>query len=126
MAGPVIPVSGIRERLRPEASVARGTALEVKDLSVSFQRREGLVRAVEGVSLQIADGGTLALVGESGSGKSVTSLALMRLLAPEARVQGQVFLAQDGASRGRMAASAPTPLKTRILVSRLAVLRTST
>jgi len=54
--------------------------LEVKNLSIWFGDRERPVRAVDGVSLNIAAGSTVALVGESGSGKSVTSLALARLL----------------------------------------------
>ena len=54
--------------------------LEVKKLKVVFQSMRGVIRAVEGIDLQIAKGECLALVGESGCGKSVTSLALMKLL----------------------------------------------
>jgi peptide/nickel transport system ATP-binding protein len=64
----------------------------VEDLSISFGDRA----AVEGISLEIAAGETLGLVGESGSGKSATSLALMRLLPPEAKVTGRALFTPNG------------------------------
>ncbi len=54
--------------------------LRVEDLVTSFSSDEGVVRAVDGVSFELPDGGTLGVVGESGCGKSVTSLSIMRLL----------------------------------------------
>ncbi|MGB9096942.1 glutathione ABC transporter ATP-binding protein GsiA [Erwinia sp.] len=57
-----------------------GQVLSVRNLSVSFRQEEGVVQAVNNLSLDVQRGETLAIVGESGSGKSVTSLALMRLV----------------------------------------------
>lgn len=68
--------------------------LEVKDLSISFPVRQGslltTVDAVRQVSFSIGEREVLGLVGESGSGKSITSLAIMRLLPPQADVRGEI------------------------------------
>ncbi|MGV9774495.1 ABC transporter ATP-binding protein [Streptosporangium sp. NPDC003464] len=69
-----------------------GPVLEVTDLSVTFGSGPGAVRAVRGVSYAVRPGEVLGIVGESGSGKSVTSLAVMGLLPPHARVAGSVLL----------------------------------
>jgi peptide/nickel transport system ATP-binding protein len=61
--------------------------LDVQDLTVSFQTRGGLLRAVDGVSFSVSRGEVLGLVGESGSGKSVTSLAVMGLLDRAGRIE---------------------------------------
>ena len=55
--------------------------LEVDDLKTYFYTRDGVVRAVDGVSFTVHPGETLAVVGESGCGKSVTSLSILRLIA---------------------------------------------
>ena len=55
--------------------------LEVDDLKTHFYTRDGIVRAVDGVSFTVYPGETLAVVGESGCGKSVTSLSILRLIA---------------------------------------------
>src|SRR5712672_1736365 len=54
--------------------------LDVRDLTVEFATRRGVVRAVQHVNISAAKGETLGIVGESGSGKSVTSYAVMRIL----------------------------------------------
>ena len=66
--------------------------LEVRDLKVSFRTEDGLVQAVDGVSLSLSQGETLGIVGESGSGKSVTMMSVMRLISdPNARFEGEVL-----------------------------------
>jgi oligopeptide/dipeptide ABC transporter ATP-binding protein len=65
--------------------------LELQNLTVEFPSARGPVAAVREISLALAPGETLALVGESGSGKSVTALAIMGLLPPQARLSGSVL-----------------------------------
>ena len=70
-----------------------GDVLSVKDLSVEFHTEDGWIRVVDNVNLSLGAGTTLGLVGESGSGKTVTSLAIMGLIAGKnARLTGSVKL----------------------------------
>ncbi|GAA3054174.1 ABC transporter ATP-binding protein [Streptomyces glomeratus] len=63
--------------------------LDVRDLHVEFRTREGVARAVNGVSYAVDEGETLAVLGESGSGKSVTAQAVMGILdVPPGRITG--------------------------------------
>lgn len=69
--------------------------LEVRDLRVEFATREGVAKAVNGVSYEVAEGETLAVLGESGSGKSVTAQAIMGILdVPPGRITGGEILFQ--------------------------------
>jgi peptide/nickel transport system ATP-binding protein len=66
--------------------------LEVKDLRIHFFTDEGVVRAVDGVNLNIERGKTLCLVGESGCGKSVTSRAFLKIIHSPGRIVGGQML----------------------------------
>ena len=66
----------------------RSSLLQVKDLHVEYQTLRGPVRAVDGVSFDLAPGEVLGLAGESGSGKSTIAHALLRLLQPPAIITG--------------------------------------
>ncbi len=81
---------------------AGGALLEVRDLRTHFHTEAGVIRAVDGVTLSVREGETLAIVGESGSGKSVTGLTVMRLLGrtPARIVGGSIsFRGRDGQQR---------------------------
>src|ERR1700749_5006811 len=60
--------------------------LDIKDLTVEFHTRRGIVKAVQHIDIAVAKGETLGVVGESGSGKSVTSYAVMRILDRAGRI----------------------------------------
>jgi len=62
--------------------------LEVKDLAISFKTQYGILHAIRGVTFELHKGETLAIVGESGSGKSVTSRAILGLLAGNSIYEG--------------------------------------
>ncbi|HHH29705.1 MAG TPA: ABC transporter ATP-binding protein [Polyangiaceae bacterium] len=72
--------------------------LEVDDLHTHFYTEEGIVRAVDGVSLSVERGEVLCLVGESGSGKSVASLSILGLVPdPPGRITGgRILFSADG------------------------------
>jgi oligopeptide/dipeptide ABC transporter ATP-binding protein len=86
------------EELVPAAARRRPRArgehplLEVKGLRTSFQTRDGVVRAVDGIDFDVRRGEIMGLVGESGCGKSVTSLSIMRLIARPGRIEGGEIL----------------------------------
>jgi peptide/nickel transport system ATP-binding protein len=88
--------------------------LEIRNLNIGFPGKgspavlqtpgqsavpTSFLSAVRDLSLSIAPGEVLGLVGESGSGKSVTSLAIMRLLPPQARVEGEIVLTENAQPR---------------------------
>ena len=66
--------------------------LEVKNLRISFKTNTGTVKAVRGIDFSLTKGKTLAIVGESGSGKSVTSKAILGILANNKIIEdGQII-----------------------------------
>src|SRR5688572_20656542 len=65
--------------------------LEIENLQTHFRTPEGVNRAVDGVSLKLEAGETLAIVGESGCGKSVTAMSVLRLIPqPPGRIAGSI------------------------------------
>lgn len=75
------------------------SVLEVKQLTIAFPQKNNILgqttqwfEAVKGLNLNLAQGQSLGIVGESGSGKTTTALALIKLLANAAKVQGQILL----------------------------------
>src|SRR6185436_5728773 len=99
-----VPAGGTRRRARTaefqrvvtltdqRPDPAGAPLLEVRDLHVRFETSRGTVQAVDGISYTVNRGEIVAIVGESGCGKSVSSLAIMRLLAKTGRVtQGSII-----------------------------------
>lgn len=62
--------------------------LSIKDLKTYFHTREGVVKAVDGISFDLEAGKTLGIVGESGSGKSVANLSFLKLIPPPGKIEG--------------------------------------
>ena len=72
--------------------MANENKLQVKNLQVSFKTQAGILKAVRNISFDLKTGETLAIVGESGSGKSVTSKAIIGILAGNSIVEGGEIL----------------------------------
>lgn len=100
-----------RELQRTGRMVYTGTEaplLEVQELSIAFPRH-GDVNVVDRVSFSVRPGETMSLVGESGCGKSITSLAIMGLLDPKAKITGRIMY--DGKDLLTMSASERNALR---------------
>ena len=68
--------------------MAEEALLTVRDLRTHFETKQGVVKAVDGVNLEVRRGEILGLVGESGSGKSITGFSILGLLDPPGRIVG--------------------------------------
>jgi peptide/nickel transport system ATP-binding protein len=110
--------------------------LEVRQLNIEFHSQHAALAmgrqpgaavptrtlsAVRDLSFSIAPGEVLGLVGESGSGKSITSLAIMRLLPPQALVSGQILFADSGSPPRNLAALADDDMR-QLRGSRIAMI----
>src|SRR5437867_6498016 len=75
----------------PPTPMAAEALLSVRNLKTYFAQDEGLVKAVDGVSFDMAQGATLGIVGESGCGKSVTARSILRIVdRPGKILEGEI------------------------------------
>ncbi len=80
----------------PTATEMDTPLLSVRDLRVTFNLDEGIVRAVDGLSFDVFPGQVLGIVGESGCGKSVTMKAILQLIEPPGRIASGEILYREG------------------------------
>ena len=91
-----VPCDNRRHDTEVNQKMSESQLLAVEELHIHFPMRQGLVKAVNGATLDIRKGEILGLVGESGCGKSVLSLSLMRLVAKPGRiVRGRILLTRQ-------------------------------
>ena len=91
--------------------------LQVENLETHFPTRDGIVRAVDGVSFEVAPGEILGLVGESGSGKSITGFSILGLIDPPGRIaSGRILF------KGEDITNAPPERLRRLRGSRMAMI----
>ena len=112
-------IRGLRDAY--EGAPAMNAILEVRDLHTQFNTLDGVVRAVDGVSFDVARGETLGIVGESGCGKSVTALSILRLIPTETgriargsiRFEGTELTALGEKEKSRANAPAASSFRTK-------------
>src|SRR5437879_1116725 len=81
--------------------MTRETPLSVRNLETYFAQDEGTVRAVDGVSFDVAAGVTLGIVGESGCGKSVTARSILRIVdRPGKILEGEIHFRRPAKNGG--------------------------
>ena len=81
------------------AEMTNDIIIDLRDVKVHFKLNEGVLKAIDGVDLQIRRGKTLGIVGESGCGKSVTSHAILKLLPGYSDVGGEILLNEKNGER---------------------------
>src|SRR5438874_11673743 len=85
----------------PPTPMADSPLLSVRNLKTYFYQDEGLVKAVDGVSFDVAPGATLGIVGESGCGKSVTARSILRIVDRPGRIiEGEIRFRRPPANGG--------------------------
>src|SRR5262245_35290996 len=81
--------------------MADSPLLSVRNLKTYFAQDEGTVRAVDGVSFDVAEGATLGIVGESGCGKSITARSILRIVDRPGRIiEGEIHFRRPSADDG--------------------------
>ena len=100
----------------PQPASSAPPVLEVEDLEVRFQLDDGLLKAVDGVSLSIHEGQMFGLIGESGCGKTVTAQSLMQLVPKPGRITGgRIRYLDDSRTSHDITAMEPTAPEIRAI-----------
>src|SRR5229473_1413031 len=85
----------------PPIPMAASPLLSVRNLKTYFAQDEGTVKAVDGVSFDVAPGATLGIVGESGCGKSITARSILRIVDRPGRiVEGEIHFRRPSTNGG--------------------------